>query len=293
MRCNNCGWDNAPGAENCIKCGYSLQVADNDKGNVPYKLPDMREYGKEQVSRPTVVNAGVRESAPRPTVVGAGLREAAPRPTRIMNSSAQVEGTVLPRDPHECPNCGYPVVGDSANCPNCGTQMSTSQRTGQSVPQKNPQPAALSGASGLVADMDEHVKCQKCGVEVSIEYTFCPHCGERIHLPTISIMRRKPLAEPPKRKCFLDMVLEDGEASPERRNGYEGDTVILNRENTEPGNRTITSREQAELTYEDGKWYIVNKSELCSTFVEAGRKIEIMSGDVIVMGDRRFRFEAE
>ena len=65
----------------------------------------------------------------------------------------------------------------------------------------------------------------------------------------------------------------------------------MNRDNSEPDNRTITSKEQAELTCEDGKWYVLNKSELGSTYIECNRKIEILSGDVIVMGDRRFKFE--
>ena len=48
-----------------------------------------------------------------------------------------------------------------------------------------------------------------------------------------------------------------------------------------------------ELISEDGKWYLVNHSELCTTSVEANRKIEIQSGDIIILGDRRFKFEAE
>ena len=68
---------------------------------------------------------------------------------------------------------------------------------------------------------------------------------------------------------------------------------ILNRENTEQDNRTITSKEQAELICEDGKWYVLNRSELGSTYLEANRKLALEPGDVIVLGDRRFKFETE
>ena len=67
----------------------------------------------------------------------------------------------------------------------------------------------------------------------------------------------------------------------------------MTRENTESNNRTITSKEQAELICEDGKWFVLNKSELGSTYLEANRKLEIQQGDIIVLGDRRFKFEVE
>ena len=36
-----------------------------------------------------------------------------------------------------------------------------------------------------------------------------------------------------------------------------------------------------------------NKSELNSTYLEANRKLELQPGDVVVLGDRRFKFETE
>ena len=44
---------------------------------------------------------------------------------------------------------------------------------------------------------------------------------------------------------------------------------------------------------EEGKWYVINRSELGSTYLEANRKLAIEPGDVLVLGDRRFKFEAE
>lgn len=287
MRCNNCGWDNTPGTVNCIKCGHSLQMAENNLGNIQYASSDMHRYGGEQ--------------SPRPTVIGnVGQQEVAPRPTRIMNPSVRAGNLNVQQVSQSCPTCGYPVAGDYTSCPNCGTRMSQFPGTMQAPRQPEAQAGSMSDKEQASVsrpvdfEIDEHVKCQRCGADVSIDYTFCPKCGERIHLPTVRAIRRKPnIPEVPKHKCFLELILEDGEITAARKNEYEGDSVILNRENTEPDNRTITSREQAELMYEDGKWYLVNKSELCSTFIEAGRKIEILAGDVVVMGDRRFRFATE
>mgnify|MGYP001752542016 FL=1 len=74
---------------------------------------------------------------------------------------------------------------------------------------------------------------------------------------------------------------------------YEGKSIILNRENTEVSNRTITSKEQAEIVFEDGYWYLLDRSELRTTFIQANRKIEIIPDDIIVLGDRRFKFESD
>ena len=73
---------------------------------------------------------------------------------------------------------------------------------------------------------------------------------------------------------------------------YEGDTITLNRANTEPENRTITSKEQAEITFENGRWFLKNCSELNTTYIQVSRKIEIFPDDVIVLGDRRFKFNS-
>ena len=74
---------------------------------------------------------------------------------------------------------------------------------------------------------------------------------------------------------------------------YEGKSIILNRENTEVSNRTITSKEQAEIVFEDGHWYLLDRSELRTTFIQANRKIDIIPDDIIVLGDRRFKFESD
>jgi hypothetical protein len=102
-----------------------------------------------------------------------------------------------------------------------------------------------------------------------------------------------PAPEPPKPKCRLTIVPEEDELEVPAANEYEGASIILTRENTEANNRTITSKEQAELICEDGKWFVLNKSELGSTYLEANRKLEIQQGDIIVLGDRRFKFEVE
>ena len=75
----------------------------------------------------------------------------------------------------------------------------------------------------------------------------------------------------------VEIELEEGEA-------------VLTRDNTEPGNPSITSKEQALVTFSDGHWYIENRSEQSTTFVLANKKIELHDGDIILLGNRMFEF---
>jgi predicted Zn-ribbon and HTH transcriptional regulator len=228
-----------------------------------------------------------------------------PRPTRIVNNpiqeDVQLKATVA-QVPKTCPNCGYPVMGDFSSCPNCGTNIGPAPKpttiqnlNGQSEPAvATPLTAATEASKSALKELgiDETVKCTKCGTEVSIDFSYCPKCGERIHLPTVRAIRHKPI-ESPKPKCHLTIIPEEEEQIEPITIDYEGASVILTRDNTESNNRTITTKEQAELICEDKKWYILNKSELGSTYLEANRKLELQQGDIIVLGDRRFKFEAE
>ena len=73
---------------------------------------------------------------------------------------------------------------------------------------------------------------------------------------------------------------------------FAGNEIELNRENTDPDNSTITSKTQAIVTYDNGKWAISDESELCSTFVQAARKIELENGDLILLGNQLYRFDS-
>ena len=73
---------------------------------------------------------------------------------------------------------------------------------------------------------------------------------------------------------------------------FDNDEIELNRDNTDPSNHTITSQVQAIVKKEGNKWMISDQSALHSTFVQASRPIELQNGDLILLGDQVFRFEA-
>lgn len=73
---------------------------------------------------------------------------------------------------------------------------------------------------------------------------------------------------------------------------FAGNKIELNRENTDPENSTITSKTQAIMTYNNGRWTIIDESEFRSTFVQAAREIELENGDLIFLGNQLYRFDS-
>ena len=74
------------------------------------------------------------------------------------------------------------------------------------------------------------------------------------------------------------------------KRAFDTAEVVLNRQNTDPENSSITSRQQAIMSFEDGKWYIEDRSSFKTTFIRVTKKTELQEGDIIVLGDRAFKF---
>ncbi len=178
-----------------------------------------------------------------------------------------------------CPRCGYPLSDDSLTCPNCNQELNNG------LPMKDIQ------------------KCGSCGKDIVGDAKFCPNCGNSLskELPQRQFIQRSamgtvlggPASDPSStnRFCTLKPVAWEGENVQYKPVTYSGNVIILNRSNTDPNNNTITSREQAVLTCENGEWYIENHSELRTTFIRVNGKIKLKDGDVIVLGNREFEFK--
>jgi hypothetical protein len=91
--------------------------------------------------------------------------------------------------------------------------------------------------------------------------------------------------------CTLTLIPDEKEPVTATLLSFSDKKIILNRANTEPGNITITSKEQALLSCENKRWFIEDRSELKTTYLYVSEKTELKSGDIIVLGDRRFLFD--
>lgn len=143
------------------------------------------------------------------------------------------------------------------------------------------------------------LKCPDCGYQ--LEDGECSACGYKVEKdgPSPAIEAEDPRKTiRPKRKGekegeFKLLPISEETGMPEGCElSFSGNNVVLNRDNTDPKNSTITSQEQASLTFENGKWSIEDKSEYKTTFVQASRKIELQPGDLILLGNQLYRFES-
>ena len=91
--------------------------------------------------------------------------------------------------------------------------------------------------------------------------------------------------------CTLKPIAWQGEGIDYAPLSYSGDKIILNRANTDPNNQSITSKVQAEIISENGEWYLEDRSEQQTTYIHVGRKTKLKTGDIIILGNRRFEFK--
>lgn len=184
------------------------------------------------------------------------VEERSSRPLNATISEEEAFGGYDGDDEKVCPKCGYPLRGSSQKCPNCNYDL------GNTIAEER------SGERRRQTRMENPMS------EKSVNGTINPYMQSAAPEPSFVLSPIKRINE---KKELVDLE-------------YEGNEVILTRDNTEPDNGSITSHEQAQLSYSNGKWTIEDKSEQGTTFVKATRKIELNDGDVILLGNRLFEF---
>ena len=171
-----------------------------------------------------------------------------------------------------CKNCGWvnPARMDDISCPNCGWKFGNEQQEPSAVDEEKPadeqQPAP-----------DPKPDVDQKEIRPLNENTLTPW------MPSEKVKIRTP-------ECSLSFVKKEGEPFNDISLRFSGNQIQLNRGNTDPGNQTITSKVQAELSFENDKWYLQDKSVLKTTYIYAGEKKELKPGDIIVLGNKLFEF---
>ena len=321
MRCLNCGSENQPNATVCCRCGNPLTSAFNP-APAAEEAPEGANTSKAtRVFTPedlAAMSAGAKATrvfnSQDLATMSAGAKATRvfnPQElSRMIDQSGTADDSQL-KETHVCPRCGNKIDPEAENCMFCGEQLKTTPSQPDTLEDSGQQPQKddrkqEENEEGKIQhfDIPTSVTCPECGNEVPLEYTFCPKCGTRIPKNTIRVTRHQQeeeeqqieeevVPEVPVVKCTLTLIPEEGEQTAAVTQTYEGEEVVLNRNNTEPTNRTITSREQARITHEDGHWYVEDLSDMKSTFIHVGRKMEVQPGDVILLGNRCFTFGYE
>lgn len=268
-RCKNCGWPNDDNNVKCEKCGASLEEASSPN------YPSARPSYQQTVSESNAGGEHLRKTVSESQFFGKEEEQQSP----IQDYQSR-EAQPSPNGEINCPSCGYPAREGSKVCMNCGASLLGSVEAGPSEMSK---------------------KCPNCGCMNEEGANFCSKCGHDLtqnssgHPVSHSHHPRggtyNPWMKPENNSfCTLKPVAWVGENMVFQPQSYSGESIVLNRANTDPNNQTITTTEQAELTFEDGEWYIVDRSAQHTTYVLAAQKIKLHKGDIIVLGNRLFEF---
>lgn len=225
-----------------------------------------------------------------------------------------------------CEKCNKPLDTDSAAA---AADEVTDDKDEEAAPQDRPTDRYVSRPFNPKATMREPApdsqepeaegeKCPECGY--TLEDGTCPCCGyeaaedggaqdsqsEEEKEEEMPILHRSSAAESEARKTVRPMRKSEEEEGGvfmltpmSEKTGlpegsmlqYEGGEVVLNRDNTDPKNPTITSHRQAVIKKVDGRWTIEDCSEYKTTFVQAGEPVELHSGTLILLGNQLYRFE--
>ena len=262
-RCKNCGWPNDDNNVKCEKCYAPLSDEGSSSSRQSFSQT-ARESGGDSFRRTVSENQFF------------GSKEPAKEEPKV---NQEPENTPKPEQLN-CPKCGYPVRQGMHNCPDCGASLFSSS---------NGSNKAESGK-----------KCPNCGSLNNLEARFCNQCGEVLETRQrdgVSVVKANrlgtvnPWMKPDNGAfCTLKPIAWVGENVSHQPLSFSGESVLLNRANTDPNNQSITTSEQAELTFENGEWYILDKSSQHTTYVLASQKIQLHKGDTIVLGNRLFEF---
>lgn len=262
MRCKNCGWPNKPSETVCVKCGSPLDAEPTSpEYENNYDSPESVGHQEKDGLKKTVLESNVFNN--HSSVVS-------PEPMQTV-----LEETV-------CPKCGYPLRADAIKCPNCnslvnGNQENRPNNASTNSPQRRPTRVVNTPNDSPEPQQRPVVQARTAKPKAEkFKGTINPYM---MSIPVEPSIILKPLQRMNERKVVDATELE-----------LDGGEITLTRDNTEPGNPSITSKEQAIISYEEGKWYIENRSEQNTTFVLATNKIEIHDGDIILLGNRMFEF---
>lgn len=227
-----------------------------------------------------------------------------------------------------CKNCGWVNENGILRCVKCNAPLQDSMIDGEKPVLNEDQenlkstlrepgaqpggphgatPAAPSGAQPHPprAEHSDRDTCSRCGYPLGAGANVCPVCHTpientpRVHTPSAPhpaphagmVGTINPYVAPTDSSfCTLRRLSWQNEPISYEPMSYSGESIVLNRANTDANNNSITSKEQAVLTHENGEWFIDNRSELQTTLFRVNRKLKLEDGDVVVLGNRMFEF---
>lgn len=292
MKCKNCGTINSDKALKCDYCNAPLT------GSMV-----MKEEHPPQSNLKSVICKNCKT---------ANLIQA----IKCQNCNAPLKGSMVAdntdlTNTHGhviCKNCKTNNPADALKCMNCNAPLD-----GSMVLSPKQKPESLKtidkSTSAFHGNRADTKICHVCAYPNQLIATYCVKCNAQLGITESAIKTNSsqqpiphkegqtdmkatinPWAQVTKEFTFelipIDAQFNTNGNPISLKNGLNN----LNRENLDPENMTITSSNQMSIRMHDGKWYVSDESTMHTTFVNAGQNTEIKDGDIILAGNKLFKF---
>jgi hypothetical protein len=221
-----------------------------------------------------------------------------------------------------CNNCGWTNKDNPARCEKCNHLLAdvvSEPETGESRADKTEGSEPLLSkthmgkqASDDFLDKQNLIYCSECGYPNRKDMKNCLRCNHIIpgnEQNSAEAGKSKPgngnkasdfdptkTYDPyrkPRQVVFYLEPMVDDILEKNLMIEFKGTNVAVNRESLEPDNKTITSKMQAQIIFDNGEFLLTDKSEQQTTFLQVNKPTQIKNGDIILMGNRKFRFYTE
>ncbi len=289
-KCKKCFFPNRADATVCVKCGTPLF----DEVNVNTEILDsstqlnstVLESANEIPCRKTVMETGgvsgtvilsdetevksfdLSVDTAAPVASGVSVETTPPVISEVASAASATEGV------HCCPECGYYVRKDALACPKCGKELASSL-------------SFVSTASPVSQEAEPEVSSTKYNVTGTVP-VFTLDVQSTAN-PTGTILP----GELRRKEPSFSLTALGGYGIEGDKLKFIGEEVVLNRQNLDAQNMTITSKQQARIMCIEGHWYVIDESTFKTTFVQVARETELRDGDIILFGDKKFKFSKE
>lgn len=188
-----------------------------------------------------------------------------------------------------CPRCGYPLSSSNTFCPNCGTQVSVENpsehveyaKTVRILPEE-----FLETESPEI--VEEHLK--KTVREIPADLMNATQNSQTVRvLPEEMLCDEEDVQ--PKEPSFRLILMDNFDGATPLAKKFEGADTIINGEALVSEGSYVPEGLEVEFTYADDMWALTDKTVEKAVYVSAANGVNVKSGDIIVIGNRRYIFE--
>ncbi|MCZ2101652.1 MAG: FHA domain-containing protein [Chitinophagales bacterium] len=297
MKCKNCHTQNSDHALKCINCNAPLD------GSMV-----IEKSGASKHVQGTITCKNCKTSNPADAL-------------KCMSCNAPLDGSmVLQHTAREsvgmvmCKNCKNANPASALKCQHCNAPLDGSMVIQPAGDTKKKQEDSKMSTTAFHENKSNAVICSKCAYPNQAIAKTCVKChsplttasadknagAQKTQKAVVSSEKDQmnatinPWAEQPEKPIIFNLIPLKSDFS------ISGEAIALNhtentlnRENLDPGNVAITSSSQAVISYKEGKWYIKDTSSLKTTFIKVHEEQELQDGDIILMGNKLFKFSRE